>query len=222
MSTTEIAGRESMCKSILTILSVNEEMGAELTGETLELIISLILQHKKKKRNSYHMEDLIFGFIDGAVLQRGEVRYYCHLNSLGLSCTHSPTQSVWENIYWAKYEIIFQTAGSLWNVSLSLSFRCWSNVGRLNRGEPQAQFNIQALIETFQGAPEVPAGGRDCYESSWKNSKSAIWLCLYRCHIQYRKSYMKCIHTQGIFYSYLLVYWSQGDQFYQVHWLLLL
>lgn len=49
MSTTEIAGRESMCKSILTILSVNEEMGAELTGETLELIISLILQHIKKE-----------------------------------------------------------------------------------------------------------------------------------------------------------------------------
>lgn len=55
--------------SICTVLPVNEEMGAELTGETLELIISLILQRlKKKKRNTYHMEDLIFSFIDGAVL----------------------------------------------------------------------------------------------------------------------------------------------------------
>lgn len=56
-----------MCMSILTVFPVNEEMGAELTGET-ELIINLILQREKKKRNTYHMEDLIFGFIDGAVL----------------------------------------------------------------------------------------------------------------------------------------------------------
>lgn len=38
-----------MCMSILTVLPVNEEMGAELTGETLELIISLILQRLKKE-----------------------------------------------------------------------------------------------------------------------------------------------------------------------------
>lgn len=44
-----------MCMSILTVLPVNEEMGAELTGETLELIISLILQRKKKKEKEKHL-----------------------------------------------------------------------------------------------------------------------------------------------------------------------
>lgn len=39
--------------SILTVLPVNEEMGAELTGETLALIISLILQRLKKKEEKH-------------------------------------------------------------------------------------------------------------------------------------------------------------------------
>lgn len=43
-----------MCMSILTVLPVNEEMGTELTGETLELIISLILQYKPEEKHLPH------------------------------------------------------------------------------------------------------------------------------------------------------------------------
>ncbi len=46
--------QRDICMSILTVRPVNEEMGAELTGETLELIISLILQHKPEQKHLPH------------------------------------------------------------------------------------------------------------------------------------------------------------------------
>lgn len=43
-----------MCMSILTVFPVNEEMRAELRGETLELIISIILQRKLEEKHLPH------------------------------------------------------------------------------------------------------------------------------------------------------------------------
>ncbi len=80
--------------SILTVRPVNEEMGAELTGETLELIISLILQHKPEQKHLPHGGSYFqFHRRCSPAKERKESDITAILNSLGLSRTHSPTQS---------------------------------------------------------------------------------------------------------------------------------
>jgi len=97
--------------SILTILPVNEEMRAELTGETLELIISLILQHKKEEKYLPHGGSYFrFHRRHSPAKKRGKILLsFKQFRLLMYTLTH--TECLRKHL--AEYEIIFQTAGSL-------------------------------------------------------------------------------------------------------------